>query len=444
MSRSVQFAAIILVAATSRASPAAQTILPDAVADTARTWTVEDAVTAALAQHPLVEAARARADAADHERSNARALPNPIGTLWLENDRPRETSLYLTYPIESMLQRGPRVRRAEEEVRAAAASLVLARRLVAADTVRAFFGVALAQALCEEAEENRFRIEQLVSYNRARVGEGVTAEGELLRLEIELDRAAHDVVLADVELTRSRARLAPYLGAGRMSVGLSGIRTLVPPMDAPTVSSMPALDVVLASARSARPEIVASRARAAAAAASTDYERSMTVRQVGATFGTKRTSGASALVAGLSVAIPLFNLNQAPIARAASERIAAEHERAWIEQTIAMGVHGAHGAATTLTAQVGRLQQTFLARAERVHELTLAAYQEGGATLLQVLDATRMLADARLTYSRALFAQRESLFDLALATGADPMDALVFLRTWSAAPARASRGGEMP
>ncbi|HET9469195.1 MAG TPA: TolC family protein, partial [Vicinamibacterales bacterium] len=190
MSRSVQLAAIILVAATSRASPAAQTVLPGAVSDTARTWTVEDAVTAALAQHPLVEAARARADAADHERSNARALPNPIGTFWLENDRPRETSLYLTYPIESMLQRGPRVRRAEEDVRAAAASLVLARRLVAADTVRAFFGVALAQALCEEAEENRFRIEQLVSYNRARVGEGVTAEGELLRLEIELDRAA--------------------------------------------------------------------------------------------------------------------------------------------------------------------------------------------------------------------------------------------------------------
>jgi outer membrane protein TolC len=56
--------------------------------------------------------------------------------------------------------------------------------------------------------------------------------------------------------------------------------------------------------------------------------------------------------------------------------------------------------------------------------------------LLQVLDATRTVADARLTYARALFAQREALFDLALATGADPGTAAVdLLRTWTSASA---------
>ena len=107
-------------------------------------------------------------------------------------------------------------------------------------------------------------------------------------------------------------------------------------------------------------------------------------------------------------------------------------------------MQGTYGAATRLTRQLGELQQTFLARAGHVHELTLAAYQEGGATLLQVLDATRMLADARLAYARTLFAQRESLFDLALATGAEPTDALGLLRTWSTAPIRASRSGDEP
>jgi hypothetical protein len=95
-------------------------------------------------------------------------------------------------------------------------------------------------------------------------------------------------------------------------------------------------------------------------------------------------------------------------------------------------------------AAAWELQQTFLSRAEHVHELTLAAYQEGGATLLQVLDSTRMLADARLTFARTLFAQRESLFDLALATGAEPSDALALLRTWSAPAIRASGAGEDP
>ena len=430
---------VVLALPVSRA--AAQTVLDP----TARqAWTVEDSVTAALAQHPLVEAARARLDAARSERDGARELANPIATMWLENDFPREASFYLSYPLESILQRGPRVRRAEEDVRAAAASLLLARRLVAAETVRAFFGVALAQALWEEAEENRDRLERLVEYNRARVDEGITAEGELLRLEIELDRAAHEVVIAEVDFTRSRARLAPYLGANGATAGLNNIRASVPLPSGRTVASIPSLDVLLAAAYDARPEIVSLRARAAAAAASVEHERSLRLRQLGATLGTKRTNGLSSLVAGVSMSIPLFNLNGAAIARAANEQTAAGHERVWVERSIATGVQGAHGVATTLTTQLGQLQQTFLTRAERVHDLTLAAYQEGGATLLQVLDATRMFADARLTYSRALFAQRESVFDLALVTGADPVDALGLLRTWTAQPVRASRGGDVP
>jgi outer membrane protein TolC len=417
-------------------------VLPAAEAQ--RAWTLEDAVVAALAQHPLVEAARARVDAARGERAGVRAVANPVGTFWLENDRPRESSFYVTYPIESIFQRRPRARRADEEIRAAAASLTLARRLVAAETVRAFFGVALAQVMYEEAEENRDRLEQLVSYNRARVGEGVTAEVELLRLEVELAQAANGVVLAEVEYTRSRARLAPYLGSAGASEGLAAIRASVPTPPAVTLAPIPALDAVLASARAGRPEIASSRARAAAAAAAVQVERSLTMRSLGATFGSKRVEGRGAMVAGLSVTIPLFNMNGGPIARAAGERTAAEHELAWVERNVSTVVQGAYGAATRLTRQLGELQQTFLARAEQVHELTLAAYQEGGATLLQVLDATRMLADARLTYARTLFAQREGLFDLALATGAEPTDALGLLRTWSAAPLRASRAGEAP
>jgi outer membrane protein TolC len=75
-----------------------------------------------------------------------------------------------------------------------------------------------------------------------------------------------------------------------------------------------------------------------------------------------------------------------------------------------------------------------------VQRFSVGAYQEGGATLLQVLDATRLLADVRLTFTRVLLAQRESLFELALATGADPADALELQRIWSAAPVRAPGG----
>jgi outer membrane protein TolC len=79
--------------------------------------------------------------------------------------------------------------------------------------------------------------------------------------------------------------------------------------------------------------------------------------------------------------------------------------------------------AAALTRQLTDLQASLVARADNVDQLTLAAYREGGATLMQVLDANRVHADARLLYSRVLFAQRASLFDLALAAGMPPLDA---------------------
>jgi hypothetical protein len=58
-----------------------------------------------------------------------------------------------------------------------------------------------------------------------------------------------------------------------------------------------------------------------------------------------------------------------------------------------------------------------------------------------VLDATRTRADARLTYTRTLFAQLESLIDLALAAGTEAADAPAVARTWARAPATSIQEG---
>jgi cobalt-zinc-cadmium efflux system outer membrane protein len=303
---------------------------------------------------------------------------------------------------------------------------------VAADAVRAFFRVALSQELAEEADHERGMLEQLATYNRARVDEGVTPEAELLRIQVELDRAATDVAFAEADLMRHVAELMPYLGAARGGLGgPAEIRVVVPSTAVPAASSIPSLDVVLARAHDRRPELLESRARVEAMSAAESYERTLTIRQLGATIGNKRVDGQNSMVLGVSLAVPLFNRNRGGVERARSERAAAEHALAWTDRTVAADLDGAYGAATRLTRQLGDLQQSFLSRAEELYRLTLGAYQESGATLLQVLDATRTLADARLTYARALFAQRETLFDLALATGAQPEEAVDLLRTWS-------------
>jgi cobalt-zinc-cadmium efflux system outer membrane protein len=446
--------AALMVAVVPSIVSAQGVVVPQVLpADAAAGLTLEAATSASLAGHPLVEAARARLAAARGERDVAGALANPSATFWVENagypgqdpvpHLARETSFYLTFPIESFFQRTPRRERADEDIQVAEASLVLARRMVAAETAHAFFGVALAQTLREEADANRHRVDQLVAYNRVRVDEGVTAEGELLRLQIELDRAVNDLVLAEVELGRSQAKLAPYLSMATRA-HYAAVRVVVPSAGGVSGSALPAEDQMLAAAVQQRPELLAGRARVRAATASADYERSLKVRQLGATFGNKTWGGQNSMVAALSFTVPLFNLNGGGVTRATSERLAFEQDLAWIERSILAEVQSAYDAATRLTRQVHAMEKTFLARAESVHQLTLAAYREGGATLLQVLDATRMLTDARLAYSRTLFAQRESLFFLALASGSEPPEALDRLRQWTAAATVAGRTGDQP
>lgn len=400
-----------------------------------RTELTLDAVLSAVsAQHPLVEAARARVTAARGVRRTAGALPNPIATYQVENagfpGRPappgleRETSTILTLPLEGLYQRWPRVRRADEEVRAADAALAIARRQVMLDAAHAFYRVALAQVSAGATAETRSALARLESLNRLRVAEGAAAEGDLIRVQVELARAESDLTLEEVDLARARAELLPFLGeVESANTAVDSLRVAINVMATSTVA-LPSATTVMTSAYRSRPELVEARARVAAAGAEAGYQRALTIRQVGATFGSKRINGASSLIAGLSIPLPLFDQNRGEVQRATAERVAAEQELVWAERTISAQVQAAYAAVQKLSAQVAKLQGSFLARAEEGRRITLTAYEEGAASLLQVLDATRTLGDARITYYRVLFAHRQSLLDLAAAAGDEPASVL--------------------
>ena len=406
-------------------------------ASAAREWTLGEVLAAVLAQHPLVEAARARAEAARASRAAAGVSPNPVATYWSENSRfpgagalpgvNLETSAYLTMPLEPFLQRAPLVRAADQGVIEADALIAAARRDAAVAAVRAFYRVALAQAAVDAARGNRDALEPLVSFSRTRVGEGAMPEVELLRVQVEFDRAGAEVGLAEADLARASAELRSMLGnAGGVTSPLDALRVAVPPGSVAGAALAP-IEEFLTRATASRPELLSARARLAGSEAAIAYQRTLNVRQLGASFGLKRSAGQSSMIAGVSMAIPIFNRNHAGIARASGESRAVQQEVASWERTVAGEVRGAYAAAERLSLQVAALRPMFLRRAEEVHRITLGAYQEGGASLLQVLDASRSLADARLMYARTLFAARESILELTLASGTDPTAAVASL-----------------
>ena len=389
--------------------------------------TLQDVISASAA-HPLVSSARARVEAARGSRNSAGTLPNPIAAYQIENAPfpgragssgvEREASTTLTLPLESLYQRGPRIRWTDAGIRAAEADVITVRRGIAIDALRAFYRVALAQLAVRGAFETREGLARLLSYNMKRVAEGVAPEGELLRVQLEHDRAATAVALARAELERSRALLGSYLPHSTQEAWGDSLR-----VDAETEMArhpVPPLAQLIARARQCRPELATARARLAAAEAETDLQRSLTIRQVGATIGQKRVGLRTSMIAGLSMPLPLFDRNRGEIRRSNADRVVAEKELEWSERSLIAELAGSHRAALLISAEVARLGSSFLNRAEEIRRITLAAYEDGAASLLQVLDASRALNDARLAYYNALFSEQQNLLELYTASGMDP------------------------
>ncbi len=373
---------LLLVAASSEAQDAAAIRL-------------DDVIRTALETSPQIAAARARVAAARGGRVTAGALANPLLTFQIENagypgqGTPAgfepERSIFGTIPLESLYQRGPRVRRADEEIRAAEADLESARWAVTLQAARAFYRLALAHVAVESAGDVRTGLDELTRYNEARVKEGLAAEGDLIRVRIERDRAAIEEASARAERARAAAQLRPFLDDAWRAPPTLFLRVEIDAGGAPP--ALPPLPEVLARARARQPSILAARARVVAARADVDLQRSLAVRQVGAVFGNKRVAGENTMTAGLTVPLPLFDRNRGEIMRASAERTAVEHETEWTERTALARVEGAYEAARLLGDEVRTLSPDLAGRAAEARTITLAAYREGTGSLLQVLDA---------------------------------------------------------
>jgi cobalt-zinc-cadmium efflux system outer membrane protein len=407
------------------------TLLAQAAPSPPHQWTLDEVVDATAAGHPQVQAAQARVDAAAGARLTAGIWTNPVLTHWIENSAfslkgapaglDREASTYATLPLEPLFQRAPRTRRADQEVEAARADVVAVQRQIVLAAARAFFRLAAAQISVDTAAENRAALDRLSEYNRARVSQGAAAEVELMRVQIEIDRAVLEAAVAEADLARAQVELRRYLGS-RAPADAAAIRVATSGATLVSAAPLPPLPSLVEQARTRRPELVAARARTEAARAETDYQHRLLFRQLGATVGVKQSAGTRSLIAGISLPLPLFDRNTGEVQRTTAERVAAEREFDATFREVETEIESAYAAASRLSLALAGSPRTYVERAAELRRLTLAAYQEGGATLLQVLDATRTLSDARVSYFHAAFAARQSLIELSIASGEGPLE----------------------
>lgn len=393
----------------------------------ARLVTLMDVVNAALSGHPTLDGSQARLRAAIGARSTAGAFGNPMLMVQhesglqpssaLSGGRDGETMATATLPLDALYQRSSRVAQANATVRSRTADVATSRNALVLAAAEAYYRSALAEVDLAATRDLGAWLDSLVAYQRSRVAEGATAGVDLLRSELERDRVRVEIAMLAADAARASAGLANYLREGAVGQIELVARPSEQPFDAALLGPL---------SWQSRPEITAARERLTAGEAGVSLQRLQVIPQVDATVGLKRILGVNSLVSGFSLPLPLLNRNGGGIAQARADRDEMAAELAAISRDAEIEAAAAVAATRILSEQViaflprtGADSVGYLGRAEQARRISMAAYREGGTTLMQLLDVAHAWTDARMAYYRTLFAQQQSVLTLAVAQGGD-------------------------
>jgi cobalt-zinc-cadmium efflux system outer membrane protein len=133
--------------------------------------------------------------------------------------------------------------------------------------------------------------------------------------------------------------------------------------------------------------------------------------------GYKRTAGYNTALWGLQINLPLLNRNQGATAAAISQIRGAEAALKANEAEVRAEIQAAQQDVEARRLRLAGLMKESLTRADQSVEIARAAYREGGADLLRLLDSERVNIEIRMLNARLLTGYRQSLVLLGAALG---------------------------
>ncbi len=385
--------------------------------------TVKDAVARALASHPALRESAERISASAGLERQAGLRPNPHFTFQAENlgangapgfdyGRDADTFAYLTQPFETAGKRRRRMEAAGAAKRRTQLERELLQRKIVAQVKLGYWNAEAAERARHVLDETLRTFQQIVQYHEARVREGAMAEADLLRVRLESERIALAANTATLEAERARIQLFRDMGATefpeiKFEDGADEIEASIP-------------EANLARALDARIEMQLARQVVQHARAKTELERAAATPDVDAVVGYKRTAGFSTVIGGVQMTLPFSNRNQGQIAAALAEVRAAEAAEAAEAALVRAEVRAAKSEYDLRSRQIRTSLSPLMEHAVEAARIAQAAYREGGADLLRLLDAERARLDAQLLYCRSLAEYRQSIVNLETALGVAP------------------------
>jgi cobalt-zinc-cadmium efflux system outer membrane protein len=409
-------AAQLITQATGQASvyrPDNEAVVKKAVDDLlARGVTAQEAVQLCLLNNPKLQAAFLNAGIARAEVVQAGLFSNPtLGFSPRFPDGGGSTSFEssLAQNIAELWRIPARTRVAEQSLERAILELAREVSVTALEAKAAYYKAVRTDREIEVIQGNLDITKQLVDLAKIREEAGVgslmdvqLSESELLQMELALRAATVARFEAHTELTK-------LLG---LSVPPDQLQLIDPLPDPPQWTVAP--ERLIALARSSRLDVQAAQHVVRAAEARVEEEKRNAVRvvDVGGIRDAEDRTGPT-----LNVELPLFDQNQAQIAKASYLAQQANKNLEALVQELTQDTRVMYERARNAWENTRFYQHQLLPLREGSLELSREAYRYGRASFLQVLEAERKLLEARAGYLEALQNSSTALVELERVTG---------------------------
>ncbi len=375
--------------------------------------TLEQCISIALQQNPLILSSLGQYQASRARISQAKALPQP--SLYYDSDlQPSlfnfkgsgESYFGLSQSIEFPGKRRLRGKIASKESSEIMADIDLLKLDIVFEVKRAFYGLLLAQEKLKYAQQDLELAQDFLKKAELKFRAGDVAKVEVLRASVEASKAANEVKSAE-NVVRLEKAMLNFLLARKKYTPLEIKGELKRP------STNLNVDGLIKRALSFRPEIKG---------ISFSLEREDLVKkQAYLSYLPDFDLGVSKhrLVGEgtywdvtLSFPIPLFfwQPKKGEIAEAEANIESLKREVEHLKNSITLEVEEAYTNALTADNQIQLFEDEMLTQAEEVYKMFLFSYQEGEIGGIELIEARRTLLETRKSYSDALYN-----YDVALA-----------------------------
>jgi cobalt-zinc-cadmium efflux system outer membrane protein len=360
--------------------------------------TLEGAIALALKDSPKIDAARAGVAAAAGSRRQAQAWPNPELSFSAENFA--GTGPYkgagqaeYTYGVSQLVELGgkreARRRAAEAFQNTAEIELSATERDVIRDVTIAYMDAVAADESLKFAGD--------VEGTAKRVLADVTRRVDAARDPLfQKNRAV--VALTNARIARERAqatRSSAYQQLGRLWGDTASSYALKD--DTFYIASAPAPFADYEAKLALTPDLKRYEALRDQREADLALARAGVIPDIRANLGFRQFAGTSerALVAGISLPIPVLNQNQGEIARASAEVTRVQSERRQAQRERTRELIGVWTEWQSAWNEAKAIKETALPEAETAFQQALRGYRAGGFQYLDVLDAQRAFFETR-------------------------------------------------